>query len=140
MTDVLNAPTINIHTRCTDPIAKALSYYSVGPKQTPDGLKFHMYAGFYYYIITTGDNRRFLRAKTLEELEVKRQFNWGNVMGLESILAGCLQHNLEQAPLAVEMIRQHRGKIIWDEPQRELRNAEKRWLRVVQNVVARLRD
>lgn len=140
MTIVLDPTTINIATHSGNPLGRALAYYHSSPKYTLDGKTFHLYAGYYYYMITAGHNTRFLRAKSKADLAVKSRYNWSNVLGLESHLEAVLLYNIKQSPITMEMLKHNNGPIEWREPDRELRNAERRWLRVVQNVVKRLRS
>ncbi len=130
---------INIGSLATNALARMLHYYDPSPKQTHEGLTFHMYAGFYFYLITSGDNARFLRAQTHRELDAKRKYTWENVPGLETHLEAVLSYNLRKSPLAIPLLVQHDLPIEWNEPDRGLRNAERRWCRVVQRTVARLR-
>lgn len=140
MTAALSSSVINIAPRTDNPLGRVLGYYHSAPKKTIDEQTFHMYAGYYYYVITSGNNQRFLRAKDTSDLAVKSKYSWENVIGLERMLEMTLQHNLRQSPMTVEILKQHPGQIVWREPNRELRNSEKRWLRVVQNVVHRIRQ
>jgi hypothetical protein len=140
MTAVIDASPINLAAKNDNPLAKVLAYYHSSPKQALDGQTFHMYAGYYYYMITEGNNTRFLRATSHTDLAVKSRYSWGNVIGLERSLEAVLKHNLQQSPMTLEILKQNRSEIVWTEPDRELRNAEKRWLRVVQNVMQRLRS
>lgn len=131
---------INIATTAKTPLGRLLGYYDVGPKIDCDGHEFFMYAGLYYYLITQGDNLRFLRATSRQELEAKRKYAWENVPGLASHLEGVLSLNLQRSPMGIPLLMQTRLPIVWEEPDRDLRNAEKRWLRVVQSTVHRLRN
>ena len=121
------------------PLKAMLSYYDPTPKQLPTGKGFTMYAGLYYYLITVGDNTRFLRAETLDDLDVKRKYDWANVPSLERQLARALEYNLHRSPLAIPFLVHQNLPIVWCE-RRQLRNAERRWLRVVQRVVEKLRQ
>lgn len=131
---------INIGTTAQTPLGMYLGYYNVYPRRLQDGRRFYMWAGLYYYWITSGDNTRFLRAKTLEDLEAKAYYQWENVVGLSTQLESALTYNLRNSTLAVPLIRKLDLPIDWVEPGRELTNAEKRWLRVVQNTVRRLQS
>lgn len=132
--------TINIGSLAQTALGRMLNYYDPTPKVTTEGLDFHMYAGLYFFIITEGDNHRFLSAKTVKELEAKRKYRWENVPGIETHLEACLCYNLRQSTLALSLLVRHPLPIVWEEPDRALRNAEKRWLRVVQRTVDRLRN
>lgn len=123
---------IDISSLSHHPLGRILHYYDTTPKETLEGRRFNMYAGYYYYLITRGDNPRFLRAQTWKDLEVKRFFEWENVPALPVWLMRVLRHNLELQPLALGYLRQTPPPIaIWEEPDRALRNNERRWLRVV---------
>jgi hypothetical protein len=131
---------INIGRYARTPLGRLLHYYDSTPKRLPDGKHFFMFAGYYYYLITTGESSgRFLRMKTTDELEFKRKVDWTNVPGLETHLETALSYNINRSPLALSLVRKHHLPVVWVEPDRELRNAEKRWLRVVQNTLRRLR-
>lgn len=130
---------IDVGSLATTALGRMLHYYDPTPKQAHEGFDFHMYAGFYFYLITSGENARFLRAKTRQELEAKRRYAWENVPGLETRLEAVLSHNLRLSPLAIPLLVRHNLPVVWREPDRALRNAEQRWLRVVQRTVARLR-
>lgn len=132
---------INIGRLARTALGRALGYYHNYPKHTQDGLTFNLYAGLYYYMITAGDNTRFLRAKHPRELEARRYFRWENVIGLESQLEAILSYNLRTSPVAIPLIIDNTLPIVWREPDHQgLRNNEKRWLRVVTRVVTRLRN
>lgn len=131
---------INIGSIAATPLGKLLGYYEDSPKLDPYGNEFNMYVGFYYYLITKGDNKRFLRARTKRELEAKSKYAWESVPGLASHLESVLSLNLHRSPLAIPLLVQNTLPIVWEEPDRPLRNAEKRWLRVVQQTVRRVRN
>jgi len=130
---------INIGSLAKTALGRHLGYYHASPKSTIDGQSFSLYAGFYYYLITEGDNRRFLTATTRQELGAKRKYRWENVPGIETHLESVLSYNLRQSPMAIPLIIRHPLPLVWEEPDRALTNAEKRWLRVVQRTVDRLR-
>jgi hypothetical protein len=132
---------INIGTTAQTALGKLLCWYDVRPRQTVDDqLTFYMYAGLYFYYITEGDNQRFLRARSRQELEAKKKYRWANVKGLEHHLASELLYNLQQQPFTKHLLLNNTLPIDWIEPDRPLTTAEKRWLRVVQDTVRRLRN
>lgn len=131
---------INIGTTAQTALGRELSYYRRSPKQTPHGQRFRLYAGYYFYLITNGDHPRFLRAKKPHELKPAKAIDWTNVPGIQTHLESVLCHNLRQSLMAIPMlVRLDPLPVVWEEPDRALRVAEKRWLRAVQNVVHRLR-
>lgn len=131
---------INIGQTAHTALGKQLSWYEPNYKRTIDGGGFYMYAGFHYFMITTGNNRRFLSAKSPSELEGAKKYQWQNVPGLETHLESVLLFNLKMNPMALQLIKSNDLPVVWYEPFRELRNAEQRWLRVVKRVVTRLRN
>lgn len=136
---------VNIGTAATTALGRALAWLDTTPKQLHDGSHFYMYAGAYYYMITQGDNRRFLKAKTLQALKGPKRTAWVNVIGLESHLESLLLFNLRQSPLALSLIKQHDLPIDWVDYEHIAGEAhvlaprERRWLRVVRRVCHRLR-
>lgn len=134
----LGCEIIDIGSQSRHPLAAHLSYYDATPKQLPEGKGCRMYAGYYYYLITVGDNTRFLRAATLDDLDVKRRYDWTNVPGLPRLLERALLYNLRASPLAIPYIVHNNVKVVWKE-NRPLRNAEQRWLRVVQATLERIK-
>lgn len=131
---------INIGQSAHTALGKQLGWYDTHLKRTIDGGEFYMYAGFHYYMITSGNNRRFLSAKTPANLEGAKKYQWQNVPGLETHLESVLLFNLKINPMVLQLIKSNDLPIVWYEPFRELRNAEQRWLRVVKRVVTRLRN
>lgn len=131
---------INIGEGASTALGKKLSWFDSSLKRTVEGEYFHMYAGLHYFLITTGNNRRFLSATSPSELRGAKKYQWQNVPGLETHLESALLFNLRMNPLALETIKKNELPIIWYEPQRSLRNAELRWLRVVRRVIIRLRN
>lgn len=117
-----------------------LNYYDTSQtKVNPsDSLTFKMFAGLYYYMITAGDNRQFLRAKTKHDLAAKKHFDWTNVKGLEDQLASILVHNIRQYPFLVTIFAQCRHRAVWSNPLGNLANHELRWLRVVNEALKRI--
>ena len=131
---------INIGTTAQTALGRELSYYRASSKTTPEGQRFRLYAGYYFYLITNGDHPRFLRAKRAAELKPARSIDWTNVPGIHTHLESVLGYNLRVSLMAIPMLRKTDPlPIVWEEPDRPLKVAEKRWLRVVQNVVHRLR-
>jgi hypothetical protein len=126
---------IDIGSGATTAIGKQLGWYRDFPKTHPDGYGFRTYAGLHYYLITEGDNRRFLKAATKEELAASKRYHWENVKGLEIKLGYALKHNLKINPVALQWVRDNSLPIVWLEPFHALKNAEKRWLRVVKQVI-----
>jgi len=131
---------INLAAVDCNPFAELLSYYASSLKQTKGGRQFYMYAGFYRYMIASGNNPRFLRAKSTEELDVKKRCDWKNLIGLETHLESVLHHNLMSSLMTQQFLKNHCGAIVWEDPTRDLTYAEKRWLRVVQTVVRRVKS
>ena len=131
---------INIGQGATTALGKKLSWIDAHQKRTVDGDIFHMYAGLHYHLITSGNNRRFLSATSPSELEGAKKYQWQNVPGLETHLESALLFNLRMNPITLEMIKHNELPIVWDEPYRGLKNAELRWLRVVNRVVVRLHN
>jgi hypothetical protein len=105
-------------------------YYGVGEKSTPTGLKYNTYAGYHYYLITGSRDSRLLKAITPEELEVKNKHTWVNVKDLDNQLLENLSGNLASKPL-VRLVRDQCIEVVWVEPNRKLKAAERRWLTVV---------
>lgn len=130
---------INIGMGATTALGKRLGWYDNTLKALDDGSRFHMYAGLHYYLITEGNNRRFLNAVVPEDLKGSKSYAWQNVPGLETHLESALLFNLRSSPLIIELITQYDLPIIWEEPLRDLRNNELRWLRVVRRAVTRIR-
>lgn len=120
-------------------LGRRLGWYDTSMKYTVEGEVFHMYAGLYFYLITKGNNRRFLTATAISELKGAKEYVWQNVPGLETHLESNLLHNLRNNPLIMEYIKANDLPIMWHEPHRELRNNELRWLRVVRKSISRLR-
>lgn len=131
---------ININSLTSDPLGRFLSYYDTTPKMAPGGESFRMYSGYYYYCITAGDNTRFLRAKSRDDLAAKSKFVWNNVPSLQTMLESTLSLNINNSPLAYRLVVTTDHPVVWEEPDRSLSNHEKRWLRVVQNTVSRIRS
>lgn len=131
---------IEIGPLATTPLGRLLGWYNTTPKYTHDGRLFMMYAGYQYYLITKGENIRFLKAVKPEELRVSGQYSWENVPGLETRLSAVLSYNLNRSPLAIQLLLQHDLPIRWSTTFSGLRNSEKRWLRVVRSTVKRLRS
>lgn len=131
---------INIAPGSSDSLASVLSYYDPTPKVNPEtGKTFLMYSGLYYYLITKGDNQRFLRAKGKQDLKAKRDYTWENVPGLEERLAGALAHNLRSNPF-VEGLLALDIEAVWEDPCGEIAMHEERWLRVVNKTLRRIRN
>ena len=130
---------IEIGQMATTALGRRLGWYDTTLKQTVEGDHFHMYAGLHFYLITKGNNRRFLTATCTSELKNAKEFAWQNVPGLETHLESNLLHNLRNNELIVQYIRANDLPIMWHEPHRELRNNEHRWLRVVRKAVSRMR-
>lgn len=129
---------INIGTTAKTALGELMGYYTANPKRLPDGKGFNLYAGYYYYLITAGDNPRFLRARSIQELTPAKRFDWTNVPGLRTHLESALLHNLRLSPIAIPLLVENTLPVVWEEPDRALKNAEKRWLATVHAVVNRL--
>lgn len=130
---------IDIGPSASTALGQQLSWTASFPKESVEGTRFNLYAGFYYYLITTGHHKRLLRAERLVELECVSKFQYQNVIGLETHLEATLLHNLRRHPMILQAIRDSRETIVWNDPLRGLRNRERRWLRVVRRVVDRIR-
>jgi hypothetical protein len=124
----------------TTPLGRLLGWYNTTPKTLHDGRMFMMYAGYQYYLITKGNNVRFLKAVSQEELSVSGKYNWENVPGLETRLSSVLALNITHNPMILSLLRGYDLPIIWTPTTGKLRNSEKRWLRVVRNTVKRVRN
>lgn len=118
-----------------------LSYYNVSDKVYPeDGKPFTMYAGLYYFFITKGRNTRFLRAKSQEDLEAKKNYDWVNVLGIEEKLAKVLLHNIKRSPYMHQLLGGTHVEAVWEDPLGKTpRNHEQRWVRIVNRTLHRLR-
>lgn len=131
---------INIAPGSGDAAASLLSYYDVSPKvNVEDSHEFYMYAGLYYYLITVGENFRFLKATTKQDLRAKKYFDFRNVMGLEDRLSRILAYNIRNHPFARQFLTQGEIEVVWESPfDIKLANHEERWLRVVRKTLKRL--
>ena len=131
---------INIAPGSTDPFASVLSYYDPTPKVHHETSQtFLMYSGLYYYLITRGDNQRFLRAKNKQDLKAKRDYTWENIPGLEERLIAVLIHNLKSNPF-VEGLLATDIEAVWNDPVHGIAMHEERWLRVVNKALRRIRN
>lgn len=137
---------INIGSTASTALGRLLSWFDPSPKRLHDGSTFYMYAGVYYYLITQGDNKRLLKAKTEQGLKSTRKTTWVNVISLETHLESLLLYNLRRSPLALTLIKQHDVPIYWFDYDHVAGNShtllprERRWLRVVRRVCQRLRN
>ena len=133
---------VNIAPGSSDAAASLLSYYDVSPKVNPeDSKEFFMYAGLYYYLITKGDNTRFLSAMAKPELKAKKHFAFEMVIGLEERLGSILAYNIKSHPFARQFLTQSDIEVVWESPfDDRLANHEERWLRVVRKTIKRLRS
>lgn len=138
MTEAIHE-TINLAMVHNNPLAEVLSYYAPTPKLTKDGRRFYMYAGYYRYMLAAGNNPRFLRARTPDELKVNKRFAWNNLIGLETHLESTLHMNIMGSPMTRQFLKNHKGNVVWEDFRGELSNAERRWLRVVQTVIRRVK-
>ena len=131
---------INIAPGSGDAAASLLSYYDVSPKvNMEDSREFYMYAGLYFDLITAGDNQRFLKATTKQDLRAKKYFDFRNVIGLEDRLSRILAYNIRNHPFARQFLTQGKIEVVWETPFKDkLSNHEARWLRVVRSTLNRL--
>lgn len=134
---VLDHHVLEIGPAAQSALGRQLGWYTPFIKPHPDGFDYQTYAGLHYYLITEGDNKRFLKASTKEELQASKNYRWENVKGLEVKLGYALKYVLKQSPMTVQLIHQLGPdvEVIWTEPFRELKQAEKRWMRVVRNSI-----
>lgn len=129
------APVLEIGSTGNSEYRAVFDFYNVGDYQSPTGLKYRTYAGYYYYLLSGSLATRLLNAQDQEELNRRRKNNpWRHIQGLEDHLYETLVHNTASKSLLRTGIPVG-TRVVWTEPGRKLNAAEKRWVKVVQRFI-----